>query len=110
MKIEDFDELSEMNDNNEKKLKFFIHKPKKSLLTLNENIFKNTNSDVDSDTTDENSPVSQNNKKFNFKKKKKVKFLKIEIIRVESYKKYNKNNEFKHNNNKLSNNEKCFIF
>ena len=113
MKIEDFDEFSEMNDNNEKKLKFYIHKPKKSLITLNENILKNLNSDIDSDTTDENSPIHKDNKiiKFNFKKKKKVKFSKIEIIRVESYKKYNKNNEFKYNNNnKQFNNEKCVIF
>ena len=113
MKIEDFDEFSEMNDNNEKKLKIYIHKPKKSLITLNENIFKNSNSDIDSDTTDENSPIHKDDKiiKFEFKKKKKVKFSKIEIIRVESYKKYNKNNEFKYNNNnKQFNNEKCVVF
>ena len=89
MKIEDFDEFSEMNDNNEKKLKFYIHKPKKSLITLNENIFKNSNSDIDSDTTDENSPIHKDDKiiKLEFKKKKKVKFSKIEIIRDERYKK-----------------------
>ena len=109
MKFEDFEEINE-NDNHENKKRFFVHKPTKLLGNLNENIFKNILNEIDSDTTDENSPVSQNNKKFNFKKKKKVKFLKIEIIRVESFKKYNKNNEFKHNNNKLSNNEKCFIF
>ena len=109
MKFEDFEEINE-NDNHENKKRFFVHKPTKSLGNLNENIFKNILNEIDSDTTDENSPVSQNNKKFSFKKKKNVKFLKIEIIRVESYKKYNKNNEFKHNNNKLSNNEKCFIF
>ena len=111
MKVEDFEEINEMNDNHEHKKRFFVHKPVKSLMNLNENIFKNILNEIDSDTTDENSPVSQNNKKFSFKKKKNVKFLKIEIIRVESYKKYNKNNEFKHNNNnKLSTNEKCLIF
>ena len=115
MKIDEFDEFNEMNDNSENKKRFFIHRPIKSLVTLNENILKNiliTNSDVDSDTTDENSPIHKNIKitNFNFKKKKSVKFSKIEIIRVESYKKYNKNNEYKNNNNKQSENEKCFIF
>ena len=115
MKIDELDEFNEMNDNNENKKKFFIHRPIKSLVTLNENIFKNilnTNSDVDSDTTDENSPIHKNIKimKYNFKQKKSVKFSKIEIIRVESYKKYNKNNEYKYNNNKQSNNDKCLIF
>ena len=52
MKFEDFEEINE-NDNHENKKRFFVHKPTKSLGNLNENIFKNILNEIDSDTTDE---------------------------------------------------------
>jgi hypothetical protein len=112
MKIEELDEFNEMNYNNTINKEIFIHKPTKSLSSLNNNIFKNIlteTSDTDSENTEAETPKEKINIKFNFKKIKKVKFSQIEIIRVESYKKYNKNNENK-NKFKQKKNEKCLIF